>query len=52
MLATGGTLYGAKLLLEKAGAEVVGNVVIIEVKGLGGRERLAGPPLVVLGNTD
>lgn len=52
VLATGGTLYGAKLLLEKAGAEVVGNVVIIEVKGLGGRERLAGPPLVVLGNTD
>lgn len=52
VLATGGTLYGAKLLLEKAGAEVVGNVVIIEVTGLGGRERLAGPPLVVLGNTD
>ncbi len=52
VLATGGTLYGAKLLLEKAGAKVVGNVVIIEVKGLGGRERLAGPPLVVLGNTD
>ena len=52
VLATGGTLYGAKLLLEKAGAEVVGNVVIIEVQGLGGRERLAGPTLVVLGNTD
>lgn len=52
VLATGGTLYGARLLLESAGAEVAGNVVIIEVDGLGGRERLAGPPLIVLGATD
>lgn len=48
VLATGGTLDGARQLLEKAGAEVVGNVVVIEVPGLGGRERLAGTPLVVL----
>ncbi|MDD7582377.1 adenine phosphoribosyltransferase [Corynebacterium sp. 32222D000AT] len=48
VLATGGTLFGARQLLEQAGAEVVGNVVVIEVEGLGGRERLAGTPLVVL----
>ena len=48
VLATGGTLFGASQLLEQAGAEVVGNVVVIEVDGLGGRERLAGTPLVVL----
>lgn len=52
VLATGGTLYGARLLLEAAGAEVAGNVVIIEVGGLGGRERLAGPPLSVLASPD
>lgn len=48
VLATGGTLYGAKLLLESAGAEVAGNVVVLEVNGLVGRERLADVPLVVL----
>ena len=48
VLATGGTLYGAKLLLEAAGAEVVGNVVVLEVNGLQGRARLEGKPLVVL----
>lgn len=52
VLATGGTLWGARLLLESAGAEVAGNVVVIEVEGLGGRERLAGPPLVVLNSTE
>lgn len=51
VLATGGTLYGAKVLLESAGAEVAGNVVVLEVDGLGGRERLAGPPLIVLNAT-
>ena len=52
VLATGGTLHGAKLLLESAGAEVAGNVVVLEVKGLNGRERLSGPPLIVLNATD
>ncbi|APT92422.1 adenine phosphoribosyltransferase [Corynebacterium phocae] len=52
VLATGGTLYGAKLLLEAAGANVAGSVVIIEVPGLGGRERVSDAPLVVLGNKD
>lgn len=50
VLATGGTLRGAMQLLERAGAEVVGNVVILEVAGLGGRERLSEVPLIVLGN--
>lgn len=49
VLATGGTMYGATKLLQTAGAEIPGHVVVIEVDGLGGRERLAGPPLVVLG---
>ena len=49
VLATGGTMYGATKLLKSAGAEIAGHAVVIEVEGLGGRERLAGPPLVVLG---
>lgn len=48
VLATGGTLVAARDLLEQCGAEVVGYVVVLEVEGLGGRERLAGSPLVVL----
>lgn len=52
VLATGGTLFGARKLLESAGATVAGNVVVLEVDGLGGRERLAGPPLIVLNETD
>lgn len=52
VLATGGTLYGARKLLESAGATVAGNVVVLEVDGLGGRQRLAGPPLIVLNATD
>ena len=48
-LATGGTLVGARKLIESAGGEVAGNVVVIEVAGLRGRERLEGVPLVVLG---
>lgn len=52
VLATGGTLFGAQSLLERVGADIVGNVVVIEVEGLGGRERLAGRPLVVLSQTD
>ena len=35
-------------VLEAAGAEVAGNVVVLEVNGLKGRERLEGSPLVVL----
>ncbi len=45
VLATGGTLAAALGLLGDMGAEVVGVSVILELAGLGGRERLAGWPL-------
>lgn len=48
VLATGGTLVAARDLLVESGAEVVGFVVVLEVEGLGGRERLGDSPLVVL----
>lgn len=41
VLATGGTLVAARDLVEKCGAVVTGFVVVLEVSGLGGRERLA-----------
>lgn len=43
LLATGGTLAASVALLRKAGAEVVGCSVMIELDGLGGRERLDVP---------
>ncbi|MEJ5927150.1 adenine phosphoribosyltransferase [Corynebacterium sp. H128] len=49
VLATGGTLVAARDLLEECGAEVIGYVVVLEVPGLGGRERLGDTPVVVLG---
>lgn len=52
VLATGGTLIAARKLLEKIGADVIGNVVVLEVEGLGGREKLAGAPLVVVSHQD
>ncbi|WP_115684521.1 adenine phosphoribosyltransferase [Corynebacterium senegalense] len=48
VLATGGTLVAATDLIERAGGSVVGYVVVLEVEGLGGREKLSGAPLVVL----
>ncbi|MDO5670640.1 MAG: adenine phosphoribosyltransferase [Corynebacterium sp.] len=48
VLATGGTLVAARKLIEHCGAEVTGNVVVLEVPELGGRERLADLPLVVI----
>ena len=48
VLATGGTLVAARKLVEHCGAEVVGNIVVLEVAELGGRERLADLPLVVI----
>jgi adenine phosphoribosyltransferase len=45
VLATGGTLAAALGLLQDMGAQVVGVSVILELAGLGGRERLAGWPL-------
>ncbi|MBZ8177892.1 adenine phosphoribosyltransferase [Corynebacterium poyangense] len=48
VLATGGTLVAARQLIENCGGEVVGNVVVLEVAGLGGREKLEGSPLIVI----
>lgn len=48
VLATGGTLLAARNLLERFGATITGNVVVLEVKGLGGREQLADLPLTVI----
>ena len=48
VLATGGTLVAARNLIERAGGTVAGYVVVLEVEGLGGREKLGDAPLVVL----
>ena len=48
VLATGGTLAAAVALTERAGARVAGLAVILEIAGLGGRDRLAGFPLQAL----
>lgn len=49
VLATGGTLVAATELIEQAGGSVVGYIVMLEVQGLQGRDRLGDVPLVVLG---
>jgi adenine phosphoribosyltransferase len=41
VLATGGTLAASQRLFERAGWELVGTTVVLELEGLGGRERLA-----------
>ncbi|MDG6095373.1 adenine phosphoribosyltransferase [Acetobacter sp. AN02] len=43
LLATGGTLAASIDLLRKAGADVVGASVMVELTGLGGRNRLDVP---------
>jgi len=45
LLATGGTALAAVRLVERLGARVVGVAFLVELTGLGGRERLAGYPL-------
>lgn len=42
VLATGGTVSAATSLLEEVGAEVVGVSIVLEVPGLGGRDKLTG----------
>ncbi|OBA63604.1 adenine phosphoribosyltransferase [Mycobacterium sp. 1100029.7] len=42
VLATGGTLHAAALLLEQAGARVAGAAVVMELSALGGRENVGG----------
>lgn len=43
LLATGGTLAAAEKLVKEAGAVVVGALCIIELEGLGGRDKLNCP---------
>lgn len=42
LLATGGTAAATKTLLENIGAEVTGTLCLIELLGLGGREKVGG----------
>lgn len=48
VLATGGTLGAAAELVTECGGTVAGNVVVLEIGALGGREALDGVPLVSL----
>lgn len=41
VLATGGTLAASQRLIERAGWQLAGTTVVLELDGLGGRERLA-----------
>jgi len=41
VLATGGTLAASQRLIERAGWVLAGTTVVLELDGLGGRERLA-----------
>lgn len=43
LLATGGTLAAAESLVKTAGAVVIGALCIIELEGLGGRDKLSCP---------
>jgi adenine phosphoribosyltransferase len=45
VLATGGTAAACARLCEASGAEVVGMAFLVEIGGLGGRERLAPLPI-------
>lgn len=42
LLATGGTAHAACQLIERVGATIVGCAFVIELAGLGGREKLSG----------
>jgi adenine phosphoribosyltransferase len=48
VLATGGTAQATASLVRRAGADIVGMAVIMELTFLGGRARLAGEPLRTL----
>lgn len=43
LLATGGTLAAAETLVKQAGAVVVGALCIVELTGLGGKDKLSCP---------
>lgn len=48
VLATGGTMGAARSLLEKCGASVSGLCCVLEVEGLGGREKFADLPVFIV----
>ena len=48
LLATGGTLAAAEMLMQKTGAHVVASVCLIELDGLKGRDKLSAPFEAVL----
>ena len=48
LLATGGTALAAARLVEQLEARVVGTVFLVELVGLGGRQRLQGYPVEAL----
>jgi adenine phosphoribosyltransferase len=48
LLATGGTAAATAALVQQLGARVQSLLFVIELKGLGGRERLAGYPVEAL----
>jgi adenine phosphoribosyltransferase len=48
VLATGGTAQATASLVRRAGADIVGVAVIMELTFLGGRAKLAGEPLRAL----
>lgn len=50
VLATGGTLLAARQLIEQCGGEVSGYAVVLEVEGLGGRDKLDDAELYVVNN--
>ncbi|MHB8438078.1 MAG: adenine phosphoribosyltransferase [Acidimicrobiales bacterium] len=48
VVATGGTAAATANLVQRAGATVIGIAAVLEIPGLGGRERLAGYELRIL----
>lgn len=48
VLATGGTLGASQRLIERAGWSLAGTAVVLELEGLGGRERLAPNEVLAL----
>lgn len=48
VLATGGTLGASQRLIARAGWQLAGTAVVLELAGLGGRERLAPHEVVAL----
>ena len=48
VLATGGTLAASQRLIERAGWVLTGTAVVLELDGLGGREKLAPRDVVAL----